>query len=546
MTGLGAWSTGGRRPGTALGRTALSLLLAACLLISDAGALVFGPLTVHSHLGQPLRATLTVAPERGETLDPSCFSLTKAPFPDVSSYPAGIALALEGADGGYRLRFSSLGPIREPYVTLVLRAACGQAKQIQRLTALVDPQPAIREAGVSRETGGGYPAIEWPVRKGETLQGIAGGLYPRWPDMQRAIMRAMRAANPDLEEWPADLPLQEGAVIRLPDLRTVTVPARRPVVGGEGRSGGVRPQGEQARSDAAQDQEVAGQGLRLRLSTGPLDLSRVGGLSEAQRRELNEKRKILEGGEAGRDVLALQSRVRDLEDQLQQLRSSLSRSAEVRAGGRTRPSARDAGSVTRGQPASPGGPRLTFQVAAATGAVAAAILALFLLVRRRRSGTEVPAVVAPAAPGPPAMSPPAAPPPASLPPPSTETAAAARGFSSTPGTAMVRRARETVVTQGETVLAEADLYLAYGWTQRAMDTLLAHLEEDVEEPRLWVKLFEIYRAQGMKQEFQHLALRCRAGLGDADLWSQVCELGRGLDPENELYASPLEERGSGG
>ena len=94
-------------------------------------------------------------------------------------------------------------------------------------------------------------------------------------------------------------------------------------------------------------------------------------------------------------------------------------------------------------------------------------------------------------------------------------------------------------TEAESVLDEADLYLAYGWSNRAIELLQAYLEKHPVDVQLWKKLFEIYSAQGMKQEFEQLALRCQATMDDSGLWVLVQKLGRQLDAGNPLYsASP--------
>jgi hypothetical protein len=97
-------------------------------------------------------------------------------------------------------------------------------------------------------------------------------------------------------------------------------------------------------------------------------------------------------------------------------------------------------------------------------------------------------------------------------------------------------------TEAESVLDEADLYMAYGWANRAIELLQEYLEKHPDDIQLWKKLFEIYSSQGMKQEFEQLALRCQSTMDDSGLWVLVQKLGRQLDAENPLYLSSPEER----
>ena len=96
-------------------------------------------------------------------------------------------------------------------------------------------------------------------------------------------------------------------------------------------------------------------------------------------------------------------------------------------------------------------------------------------------------------------------------------------------------------TEAESVLDEADLYLAYGWANRAIESLQEYLGKHPDDVNLWKKLFEIYSSQGMKAEFEQLALRCQSTMDDSGLWVLVQKLGRQLDASNPLYFSSPEE-----
>ncbi|HBE91569.1 MAG TPA: hypothetical protein DDW55_03245 [Gammaproteobacteria bacterium] len=87
-------------------------------------------------------------------------------------------------------------------------------------------------------------------------------------------------------------------------------------------------------------------------------------------------------------------------------------------------------------------------------------------------------------------------------------------------------------------LAEAEVYMAYGRDEQAEDVLKKAVEANPDRHELKVKLLEIYKTRNDVTSFETLAEELYSA-GDAtsvDVWNQVSEMGRELNPVNPLYA----------
>ena len=113
------------------------LLLSLTLISGAASAVGLGEITLHSRIGEPLRADVPVF-AGGESLDPACFSLAPLPGADFPVITAGrTRLVRIGQD--YRLIISGSKAIDEPVVAINLRAACGL--DLQREYVLLPAPP---------------------------------------------------------------------------------------------------------------------------------------------------------------------------------------------------------------------------------------------------------------------------------------------------------------------------------------------------------------------------------------------------------------------
>lgn len=113
------------------------ILLCAAILPGAASAVGLGEITLHSRIGEALRADIAVH-SGGEPLDAACFSLgpvAGADFPAITA--ARTRLVRIGQD--YRLILTGSQSIDEPVFVIRLRAACGM--DVQREYVLLPAPP---------------------------------------------------------------------------------------------------------------------------------------------------------------------------------------------------------------------------------------------------------------------------------------------------------------------------------------------------------------------------------------------------------------------
>ncbi len=90
-------------------------------------------------------------------------------------------------------------------------------------------------------------------------------------------------------------------------------------------------------------------------------------------------------------------------------------------------------------------------------------------------------------------------------------------------------------------VAEADVYLAYGRDIQAEEILKEALKMHPDRVAIHQKLLEIYAKRRDLKSFQSISKQILKVAGvDSLEWGRVCELGRGIDPVNELYQSPID------
>ena len=90
-------------------------------------------------------------------------------------------------------------------------------------------------------------------------------------------------------------------------------------------------------------------------------------------------------------------------------------------------------------------------------------------------------------------------------------------------------------------VTEADVYLAYGRIQQAEDVLQAALQDDPENVAIRSKLLRVYHAAGNAAAFNSSAGEFRELVADDDgQWQRIAVLGNELSPGNELYRSEAE------
>lgn len=85
-------------------------------------------------------------------------------------------------------------------------------------------------------------------------------------------------------------------------------------------------------------------------------------------------------------------------------------------------------------------------------------------------------------------------------------------------------------------VAEADVYLAYGRDLQAEEILKEALRNHPSRVAIHQKLLEIYAKRRDVKNFGVIAKEAyKVTGGSGSEWEQICELGRGIDPNNEAY-----------
>ncbi|MGH8729542.1 MAG: type IV pilus assembly protein FimV, partial [Burkholderiales bacterium] len=203
-----------------------------------------GKLTVHSGLGQPLRAEielLSVTKEEAGSLaaklaSPEAFQQAGIPY---SSELGAIKLAVENNSRGQPvIKLISAQPFNEPFLDLLVELNWSSGRLLREYTALLDPPDvgiplsppvavapeAIAEAKappLAKETAAPAPATTaadgeyGPVKSGDTLSKIALGVKPSDVNLEQALVSLYRA-NQDAFAGNMNR-LKTGYILRVPD-----------------------------------------------------------------------------------------------------------------------------------------------------------------------------------------------------------------------------------------------------------------------------------------------------------------------------------------
>ncbi|MEN6587246.1 MAG: FimV/HubP family polar landmark protein [Sulfuricella sp.] len=104
----------------------------------------------------------------------------------------------------------------------------------------------------------------------------------------------------------------------------------------------------------------------------------------------------------------------------------------------------------------------------------------------------------------------------------------------------------TIDTNDVDPIAEAEVYMAYGRDAQAEEILKEAMVKDPNRHEIHLKLLEIYAARKNLIAFETLAGELYAAIGGqaSPLWEKVAEMGRALDPNNPLYGKQEGGRGA--
>lgn len=215
----------------------LALLTTLLLPAGNAEAVGLGRLTVYSTQGRPLIAEveLTDTPASDQPLM-ECFRLGSEGN-SASSAPvvANGRITLEQSGGRYRLHISSEQSVNDPVVQLSLRKGCGaevtknyllsvptaktrplvtgdRPLRLPRARSLDDQREEVAEAAATRE---------FRLDRKTSARELARKRHPGRPTAQARYLRALQAANPDID-------LGRRGQNRLPAGTWLSIPAKSP------------------------------------------------------------------------------------------------------------------------------------------------------------------------------------------------------------------------------------------------------------------------------------------------------------------------------
>jgi len=522
------------------GRTLqLSAFGAALLTVSQAWAIGFGDIVLHSRVGEPLRAEVPISADRGENIEASCFSLAQlggSDLPVVSS--ARIRLVREG--NNYRLHITGSKPVSEPAFLIGLRAGCGV--DLQRDYVLMPNEPLVfASAAASAASGGDAPAAgtrsrsapiqEWRASEGDSLEGIAETLIPDNLVQQRRMLAALKRANPQLRGRPA---LADGTPVAIPDIRQ-RIPAERDTLPQQQVRAGSEPPPPPPKPSpspkVAQPVAAAKSGKtdRVLLGAPPTDIQpgEKAAPPKGSREELDER------------MLKMEATIQSLNTQIEALDKALVLTTEALALQQKLQVAQAAGGLPAPVAKPPEPPPTTtgdsgwleVLLSALAGGIVASTVVLFLGRRREhRMEEELPLAIS----GHQQRAEPARHHPAPTLPPILQ--ATSRGvakadeapgpdihldsFSKAPNDL---RAVDVRFNEDDSAIALAEIMLTFGRVQGAAETLARHIEESSpKNPRPWLMLLDLYRRSGMRDEYTKLLPAVRRNFNlDVPAWQDL-------------------------
>ncbi|BCL76191.1 hypothetical protein JHS3_19270 [Jeongeupia sp. HS-3] len=497
-----------------------------------------GDLQVRSALGERFEGVVPVRLNAGENLGTGCFRLISDSASGEMSALVNARLRYQGEGGRGELLILGTEPLQEPVLQLVVRLQCrdDEQPQFQRsYNVLIDPRdysaaPTVAKRSASARDARRYPPLgsSWRAVDGDTVARLARHYFPADRAARARFVDALYQLNPDLPQG-LDAPLPEDARLALP-ARSDAVVTPRPVVPVQLAAATQLPAiapvtdtlsvsvPEPLAPVPALPQSPAGGEFKLQLSAPVLDLGRESELSPEERLKLRERLLVLTSDDQTSQLMALKYQVAQLEKQL----------TAVRQGD---PSMRASEATPRRSSDSGGGVSpwwlLTLLV------IPLGFLAwrwrnrqqdygdAFSLAHPRDSGGQT------------LMRPITAPQPERV-----RTSLGATTLMQNIGQIANEFHNDEVdVVLPGNVSEEAQLLIDHGLIQQAINLLNHEIEQHPTALALWMKLFDVYRQNDMKQPFQERAVAFRLQFASDALWQQVQAIGQRVDAENPLYRS---------
>lgn len=234
---------------TSLRATVIAATIAAMPFSAQAAGL--GRISVLSALGQPLRAEIELNATADEVKSmtaavaaPDAFKAAKLSYaPALTS----VRMAVEQRGGKSYVRLSSVKPVNDPFVSLLVELNWQSGRLLREYTFLLDPPsmpapkasagvaaaPIVKPQAASARPIGGQTGGTYNVRRGDTLGKIAEQHLPQGVAVDQMLV-ALYRANPDAFVGNNVNRLRSGVILNVPDAAEVSaIPraeARREVV----------------------------------------------------------------------------------------------------------------------------------------------------------------------------------------------------------------------------------------------------------------------------------------------------------------------------
>lgn len=477
-------------------------LLGASFFSGYASAIGLGEISLHSALGENLRAEIPLISVGSEAVDTACFSLSPLPGTDLPVV-TNARIRLVRGQSGYRLLIVGNRPLGEPVFMLGVRASCGI--DLQRDYTLIPDVPtslgdsiqvpATSTAPVASRTRPGRSMRSGP---GDSLESIAASLAPNNSALQRRTLTALRRNNPELD--PEAL-LPEGTEVRVPSLKQRAAAESQPAATPSREAAYRPPRRERVAMPPAKG--PAANGDKLVIGDAPGEL-RPGEKATARSNNI---------GEMEERMLKLETTLSTLNAEVDKLNTALTLTTEALAAQTklqlaqsTQPVAIAARPPTPPEPPqSSRGNWLELFFSALAGGGIAAGLAGYLGRRRANNDPEMPLAVS----GYRAevvVSPPPAPQPA---PPTSTPGVNKLSKVDIPLSSLSEAPSGTGaginLNENDSALELAEIMLSFGRVRGAAETLALYIEESSPNNiHPWLMLLDLYRRGDMREEFETL------------------------------------------
>ncbi|BBE51634.1 hypothetical protein OYT1_ch2109 [Ferriphaselus amnicola] len=494
---------------------ALSLALA---LPCIAQAVSIGDIVLQSHLGEPLKARVSLSLASNETVDEGCLTLIapSAEQGNPDEFITQASLSLQQDKDRSVVLIQGNQPINKAYVRLQLQVRCpGQGSISRTFTAL----PSL-ESSPSAETPAEPSLIQSPT------------LGTAIPIKTRSAAKDTAPSSPKARRSKR---VKTNQTAQAKDDRSAPISRKAPEIGE----------------------------FHLRLSTDVIDTSRVGKLSEADRNKLLAQQRLLDQDDQTANFLALQHQVMQLQEELKLVRVQMGQAVSEPAQATSMESAQPAAQsqpaavptakptpvkATTPPPVIEPESDLMSNLALALGAILLILVGLRQYNKRMKAQWTGESIVqdsdeptlplAPANLTPVAVSQDVAPVTSSA----EVVVTPAAVVAPEPIIAVAPPVKPAEPPQeSDWVVEEAELYAVHGHPELAIQILEKLLDQSPDKPQAWLLLLSILSSLDRHEEFESAARRFAATDSNRTYWKEVQALGQRIDKDNPLYFGEISE-----